>query len=116
PSEVPPPVPRSFAFCKLKNPANPEGIRVFPNSRIGYKFLEMLEPTAKTYYSREHFAILNHDGKWFIRHCAPTGENKTTLNGTLVTGEMELQNGDVIAASSQDGTKTAMPLTIEIGG
>ena len=38
------------------------------------------------------------------------------LNGTLVTGEMELHDGDVIAASSQDGTKTAMPLTVEIGG
>ena len=116
PAPQPAPAPRTYAFCKLKTANATDGIRVFPNSRIGYKFLEMLEPTAKTYYSREHFAILNHDGKWFVRHCAPAGENKTALNGTLVTGEMELHDGDVIAASSQDGTKTAMPLTVEIGG
>ena len=78
--------------------------------------MESLEPDAKKYYSREHFMILFRDGKWFIRHCAPAGENKTTLNKTLVSGEMELHNGDVIEASSQDGSRTVMPLTVEIGG
>ena len=108
--------PRSFAFCKLKGSCSSDGIRVFANLRIGYKFLEMIEPEAKRYYSREHFIILCHDNKWFVKHCAPAGENKTALNGALVTGEMELHNGDVITACSQDASKTIMPLTVEIGG
>ena len=107
--------PQTFAFCKLKNAAS-EGIRVFPNSRIGYKFLEMIEPQAKKYYSREHFQILSRDGKWFVKHLAPEGENKTALNGVLVEGDMELHDGDIIAACSQDASRTAMPLTVEIGG
>ncbi|MBR6373776.1 MAG: FHA domain-containing protein [Victivallales bacterium] len=100
----------------MKGSNGGEGIRVFANSRIGYKFLEMIEPNAKKYYSREHFTILNHEGKWFVKHCGPAGENKTALNGVLVAGEMELHNGDVIAACSQDASKTVMPLTVEIGG
>ena len=60
--------------------------------------------------------ILFRDGKWFIRHCAPAGENKTTVDKTLVTGEMELHDGAVIEAASQDGSKTVLPLTVEIGG
>ena len=108
--------PRTFAFCKLKGSNSAEGIRVFANSRIGYKFLEMIEPNAKKYYSREHFMILFHDNKWFVKHCAPAGENKTAVNGILVAGEMELHNGDVITACSQDASRTIMPLTVEIGG
>lgn len=114
---APPPAPvRTFAFCKLKSANASEGIRVFPNSRIGYRFLEMIEPTAKNYYSREHFAIHFRDGKWFVSHCAPPSENRTALNGVLVTGEMELHDGDQLAACSQNGSRTAMPFTIEIGG
>jgi hypothetical protein len=110
------PVPRTQAFCKLKTASAAEGIRVFPNLKIGRHFLEDLDPEAKKYYSKEHFMILFRDGKWFIKHCAPAGENKTALNKTLVSGEVELHNGDIIEAASQDGSRTVMPLTVEIGG
>ena len=112
-TETPPP---TFAYCKLKTERNPGGMRVLPDTTIGGRFLESLEPEAKKYYSREHFKILFRDGKWFIRHCAPAGENRTALNKTLVTGEVELHDGDVIEAASQNGSKTVMPLVVEIGG
>ena len=114
--EAPTQLPKTFAFCKLKTDKVTAGIRVFPNSKIGNRFLETLEPDAKKYYSKEHFQIIFRDGQWFIRHCAPAGENKTALNKALVSGEVELHNGDIIEAASQDGTKTIMPLTVEIGG
>ncbi|MBQ9337256.1 MAG: protein kinase [Lentisphaeria bacterium] len=114
PSPAPPkPAP---AYFKLKNDSHPEGIRVFPDGIVGNRFLESIQPDAKRFYAKAHFQILYHDGKWFIRHCAPADENKTALNKTPVTGEMELHSGDIIEASNADGTKTVMPFTVEIGG
>ena len=116
PPVTPAPEPvRPAAYCKLKNAGHPEGVRVFPNTAVGNKFLQVIEPEARRVYCQEHFKILFHDGKWFIRHCAPPDENKTALNNVPVSGEMELHTGDVIAASNADGTKTAMPFTVEIG-
>lgn len=111
----PPPAPAVPVF-KLKTEGSDEGIRVFPNSTIGHKYLDSLLPEAKKYYSREHFAILFRDGKWFIRHCAPAAENRTAVNGQLVEGELELHSGDIIAAASKDGSKTVLPMIVEIGG
>lgn len=113
---APPATASSGAACRLKTAKDPGGIRIFPDSMIGNRYLESLEPEAKKYYCREHFMILFREGKWFIRHCAPAGENKTALNKTLVTGDMELHDGDVIEAASQDGSRTVMPFIVEIGG
>ena len=111
----PPPAPRTPVF-KLKTEGSGEGIRIFPDTTVGHKYLDSLLPEAKTYYSREHFKILFRDGKWFIRHCAPAAENRTAVNGQLVEGELELHSGDIIAAASKDGSKTVLPMTVEIGG
>ena len=111
----PPPTPRTPVF-RLKTEGSGEGIRVFPNTTVGNKYLEGMLPEAKKYYSKEHFVIRLRDGKWFIRHCAPEAENRTAVNGRLVEGELELHSGDIIAAASKDGSKTVLPMTVEIGG
>ena len=115
PAAEPTPAVRTYAFCKLKSASSNSAARVFPNSKIGYRFLEILDPEAKKYYSSEHFMITFQNGKWFIKHCAST-KNKTAVNKVLVNGEVELHNGDIIEAASPNGSVTVMPFTVEIGG
>ena len=63
-----------------------------PGARAGRGPVELMLPDVPT-VSREHAKVTFADGRWWITNL---GRNGLTLNGSPVTGEQPLENGDVI--------------------
>jgi pSer/pThr/pTyr-binding forkhead associated (FHA) protein len=63
-----------------------------PGARAGRGPVELMLPDVPT-VSREHATVTFAEGRWRITNL---GRNGLTVNGSPVTGEQPLANGDVI--------------------
>ena len=78
-----------------------------PGARAGRGPVELMLPDVPT-VSREHAKFTFSDGRWWITN---QGRNGLTLNGSPVTGEQPLENGDTIRWGT---TSDALQSRVEI--
>ena len=130
PPVAPPPAPRAVvpsapAVPATAPPAPTATMRIILVSRdgtelsigarvvLGRVVLAKFGDAAK-YAANEQFIIDRAEDKWFVEACAET-PNDTMLNGTLLSGRMNLDVGDVIALGKAARGKTVLELTVRAG-
>ena len=62
-------------------------------------------------FAKEQFLLQRDGNAWYITPCFNT-PNLTALNGSELTGRMQIQEGDTISAMGRASRKTASPLCV----
>lgn len=73
-----------------------------------------LAPTSAEarYAERDQFHVSAREGVWYIAPCPGQPRNLTAVNGTPLTAELPLAEGDTICLMGKTSGRTAMPLTV----
>jgi hypothetical protein len=73
-----------------------------------------LAPTSAEarYAERDQFHVSAREGVWYIAPCPGQPRNLTAVNGTPLTAELPLAEGDTICLMGKTSGRTAMPLIV----
>lgn len=109
PATPPPPAAPQQKALKLTGEAGAVSVRFAMD--LGRASLAAASAEAR-YAERDQFHVFPREGGWYISPCAGEPRNYTAVNGTPLTAEQKLAEGDTICLMGKSSGRTAMSLTV----